>query len=222
MIAKTGRIDAELWKKTWFHINSKIICNKPQNKNRDWPKIGSFGKNLECIPNYRIIYPFRKITLITYPRSASMGRLVRRPVRWSRTLGFPIPVRTKWLSIYFFAHISVILYVTIFKSEETRARERSRPLRKCRRVCLLKGVSPRPGRKNIACFFQRKERRHAQQNTRGHFRTRCMWHPTDREEKNKNAIQHSYKKKERLCCPPFNLANAHKLTTITIPCWPNS
>lgn len=124
--------------------------------------------------------------------------------------------------ILFFAHISVILYVTIFKSEETRARERSRPLRKCRRVCLLKGVSPRPGRKNIACFFQRKERRHAQQNTRGHFRTRCMWHPTDREEKNKNAIQHSYKKKERLCCPPFNLANAHKLTTITIPCWPNS
>jgi len=76
--------------------------------------------------------------------------------------------------ILFFAHISVILYVTIFKSEETRARERSRPLRKCRRVCLLKGVSPRPGRKNIACFFQRKERRHAQQNTRGHFRTRCM------------------------------------------------
>ena len=124
--------------------------------------------------------------------------------------------------ILFFAHISVILYVTIFKSEETRARERSRPLRKCRRVCLLKGVSPRPGRKNIACFFQRKERRHAQQNTRGHFRTRCMWHPTDREEKNKNAIQHSYKKKERLCCPPFNLANAHKLTTITIPCCPNS
>ena len=124
--------------------------------------------------------------------------------------------------ILFFAHISVILYVTIFKSEETRARERSRPLRKCRRVCLLKGVSPRPGRKNIACFFQRKERRHAQQNTRGHFRTRCMWHPTDREEKNKNAIQHSYKKKERLCCPPFNLANAHKLTTVTIPCCPNS
>ena len=124
--------------------------------------------------------------------------------------------------ILFFAHISVILYVTIFKSEETRARERSRPLRKCRRVCLLKGVSPRPGRKNIACFFQRKERRHAQQNTRGHFRTRCMWHPTDREEKNKNAIQHSYKKKERLCCPPFNLANAHKLTTITIPCCPHS
>ena len=122
--------------------------------------------------------------------------------------------------ILFFAHISVILYVTIFKSEETRARERSRPLRKCRRVCLLKGVSPRPGRKNIACFFQRKERRHAQQNTRGHFRTRCMWHPTDREEKNKNAIQHSYKKKERLCCPP--LANAHKLTTVTIPCCPNS
>ena len=124
--------------------------------------------------------------------------------------------------ILFFAHISVILYVTIFKSEETRARERSRPLRKCRRVCLLKGVSPRPGRKNIACFFQRKERRHAQQNTRGHFRTRSMWHPTDREEKNKNAIQHSYKKKERLCCPPFNLANAHKLTTVTIPCCPNS
>jgi len=124
--------------------------------------------------------------------------------------------------ILFFAHISVILYVTIFKSEETRARERSRPLPKCRRVCLLKGVSPRPGRKNIACFFQRKERRHAQQNTRGHFRTRCMWHPTDREEKNKNAIQHSYKKKERSCCPPFNLANAHKLTTITIPCCPNS
>ena len=122
--------------------------------------------------------------------------------------------------ILFFAHISVILYVTIFKSEETRARERSRPLRKCRRVCLLKGVSPRPGRKNIACFFQRKERRHAQQNTRGHFRTRCMWHPTDREDKNKNAIQHSCKKKERLCCPP--LANAHKLTTVTIPCCPNS
>lgn len=58
-----------------------------------------------------------------------------------------------------FSHNSVNFYVTILKSEETRASEHPRSFQNCRWICLLKSVSLRPGRTKIASFFSLKKRR---------------------------------------------------------------
>ena len=129
----------------------------------------------------RIIYPFENNNLTTTGID-ERSRLPTSKMKSNAWFSHSWANKMAFLTL-FFAHVSVNFYVvTTYKSEETRARELSGPLQNCRWICLLKGVSPRPGRINIACFFSVQSGGTVSKiPNRGPYRNRCIWHPTNHD-----------------------------------------